>query len=171
MEADLIWRSQDSFKIRRVADGREFTLQLASVVQADRDYVNNSSIPLTAVKRFDSAKLAELQRQIPKLQPDAPLDANDPLIVDLFGRYERDIKAITEVGFDRHIRMLRDRMEADLKRIEAVAKTTVRNPPVLTQFGWTKGSGAWKEVFAARASVNWLRGPMRDYVDLLETLK
>lgn len=37
--------------------------------------------------------------------------------------------------------------------------------------GWTKGSGAWREVWASRSIMAWLNGPFNNYLIELEKLR
>lgn len=171
LEAELIARTTDSVTVRRASDRKEFTIRLAGLSAEDRDYANNSPIPLTTVKTFDTQKLASLKNSLPPLRPDAPLTADNPMLKDIAVRYQRSVAAIGTSGYARHVEMLKDQMAADIKRLEPVAATQLKNPPIYINGIWTTGGGAWQDVWAARSTLAWLNGPLASYVRNLEELK
>lgn len=171
LEAELIARTTDTITVRRASDRKEFTIHLASISTADQDYASLSTIPLTFVKAFDAKKLASLKTRFPPLTPNAPLKADNPILKDTIDRYERGVAAISPIGYARHIEMLKDQMASDMKRLEPIAATQLKNPPVYINGVWTTGSGAWQETWAARSTLSWLKGPLADYVRSLEGLK
>ena len=67
--------------------------------------------------------------------------------------------------------MIRGQIDSDLKRLAPTSVTVLKNPPYLTPIGWTKGSGAWREVWASRSIIAWLNGPFNDYLIELEKLR
>ena len=184
MEAELLARTTDVIRIRRNSDQKEFSLPLKNISELDREYVNKSGVPITVfaktndaplkiVPQFNAARLAILKSTIPPISAIAPLDSNDQNLINIFSSYKRNIESINAVGYARHIQLLRDKMVSDIAKLTPTAASNVANPPIFSPlYGvWSKGSGAWKEIWAARSTLAWLNGPLRNYITELEALK
>jgi hypothetical protein len=172
VDAELISRTVDTVTIRRNADQRHFTIPLTSLSEADRKYVAVSNVPVQQIKQFNVERLNQLKKTIPAISAHSPLESSFPSLTDLFNKYRRNIESISQTGYARSLDMIRMDIEADLKRLEPIAATNLSNPPTYYQnHGWSKGSGAWREVWAARSSVNWLKGPLNQHLTELEKLK
>lgn len=172
VDAELLSRTAETITIRRNSDQRHFTIALSTLSEADRTYVAASAIPLTHVKQFDLDRLNQLKKSIPALSSHAPLESTFPSLQDLFTKYRRNIESISPTGYARSVEMVKTDIEADLKRLEPVAATNLTSPPTYhPNYGWSKGSGAWREVWAARSAVSWLKGPLTRHINELEKLK
>lgn len=171
LEAELISRRVDTVTLRRNADKKEFTLPISNLSDADRVYLGTSSVPVTQVKSFDLSRLNTLKTAIPTLAAIAPLDSSDPIITDSYSKYKRSIQVLSQTGYARSLEMIRGQIESDLKRLAPISVTILKNPPILTTMGWTKGSGAWREVWASRSIMAWLNGPLNNYLTELEKLR
>ena len=86
-------------------------------------------------------------------------------------KYKRSIQVLSQTGYARSLEMIRGQIESDLKRLAPTSVTILKNPPILTTMGWTKGSGAWREVWASRSIMAWLNGPLNNYLTELEKLR
>ncbi len=171
LEAELIARTKDTATLRRNSDQKEFALPLSNLSDTDRAYIASSSVPLTQIKTFDMARLNTLKAAMPTLTAIAPLDSSDPIVVDSLSKYKRSIQVLSTTGYSRSLEMIRGQIESDLKRLGPISGTVLKNPPILTPMGWSKGSGAWREVWAARSIIAWLNGPLNSYLSELEKIK
>lgn len=171
--AELISRTSDSITIRRNEDLKEFSIPLNKLTAEDQAHVRASGIPITVIKQFDVSRLNELKRTIPTLTAVAPLESSYSTLVDHYNKYKRRIEFISETGYERHLQMLRHEVESDLKRLQPIASTSLRDAPTFNSstYSWSSGSGAWKDAWAARSIIAWLQGPLNRHIDELERLK
>ena len=172
LEAELIRRSVDAATVRRNSDKKEFTINLASLSEADRKFVAESDIPIIQVKKFDMTRLNSLKKSIPPLTARSPLESTFPNLIDISTKYKRSIEFLSPTGYARLIEMMRTDVTSDLKRLEPIAATSLRySPDNYGPYGFNPGSGAWKEVWAVRSAVAWLNGPLTAHISELEKLK
>lgn len=168
LEAELVRRTESEITLKRSADGKEFTLPLASFSDADQAWVGQSGVAIT--KPVDAEKLKALQASVPKLKVNAPLDANWPGCIQLQDKYTRAVAHIRPETIAQNVKNILLDMERDLKVLKPITETRLTNPPMFINGTWTKGSGAWSDVWAARSNMAWLQGPLFQHLSKIEAL-
>lgn len=168
LEAELIRRTETDVTLRRTADGKEFTLPLAGFSEADQAWVAQSTVAIT--KPVDVEKLKALQASVPKLKVDAPLDANWPTCIQIRDKYVRAIAHIRGETIAQNVKNIQLDMDRDLRVLKPITETRLTNPPVFVNGTWSKGGGAWADVWAARSNIAWLQGPLLQHLSQIEAL-
>ncbi len=168
LEAELMRRTETDITLRRGADGKEFTLPLAAFSEADQSWVAQSQVVIS--KPVDVEKLKELQASVPKLTVNAPLDAKWPSCIQLQDKYVRAIAHIRAETIGQNVKNILLDMERDLKTLKPITETRLTNPPVFVNGVWSKGGGAWSDVWAARSNMAWLQGPLFQHLSKIEAL-
>ena len=152
IEADLVAKTETTASLKK-PDGQVVTVPLDYLDDASRKAVADTKVKVAPV--IDAEKWKKLTGPLPTISASAPLRSDHNDLVQLRGKYDRLLSVITQNSVDSHLRIIRDTVEADRKRLEPISKTQV-NPPRYFNGVWEGGSGAWKEVYAARASLSWL---------------
>jgi hypothetical protein len=169
IEADLIAKSPTHARLRMTGGGQTVNVPLERLSEADRKFV--SQTPTAAIPVFDQAAFQKLIAPLPSPSVEAPLNVNHNDIVQTCARYDRAFASITQTTIPGNIKIIRAMIDTDLKRLIPITSTSLANPPRLTPLGnWTKGGGAWAEVYAARALVPWIKGPVESRLVALERL-
>ncbi len=173
LEADLIAKTVSTVTLRRQGDGREFAVTIASLSPADREYIAGwqpADVPPPR-KAVTEQQIADLVAGLPEIKnPRAPLEANYPNVVDFREKYSRALKQMRPATIPQTLAIVREMARKDADILLAITKTVLTNPPILTPFGWSKGSGSWKESYSAQANLNWLTSELPPYLSRFEDL-
>lgn len=164
IEAELTSRTADTVTLTKV-DGKEVTVPLTYLDEASRKQAVETK--LLAPPVIPDEQWKKLVAEFPAIQPQAPLKASHNDLVRLRDRYNRAIASFTQAAAASHVRTMRGMVESDLKRIEPMSKSKLSEVPVYSGGVWSGGSGAWREVYAARASLAWL-GQVSKRLDSIE---
>jgi hypothetical protein len=169
LDAELISRTEKTLKLKRASDGRVFELPIDKFSEVDKAWVQASPVPVR--KAVDPVKLKALTDRAPALKTEPPLPRGWPRCEEIFNKYQRALMHIRVDTVAQNIAMIRADAVKDIKTLEPLLATRLLNPPVLLPSGvWTKGGGAWGDVWAARSIIAWLNGPLNNHLAKIETL-
>lgn len=169
LDAELVGRTETTLKLKRAGDGKVFELPLDKFSEEDRAWVKASAVPIQ--KTVDAAKLKALTEATPAMKTQAPLPTDWPRCGEIFRKYQRAVTHIRAETVAQNIAMIRADAAKDIKTLEPLLATRLLNPPVqLPTGGWSKGGGAWGDVWAARSIIAWLNGPFNDHLAKIEAL-
>lgn len=169
LDAELVGRTETTLTLKRAGDGKSFELPLEKFSEEDRAWVKASPLPIQ--KTVDAAKLKVLTDATPAMSTQAPLPTDWPRCGEIFRKYQRAVTHIRAETVAQNIAIIRADAAKDIKVLEPLLATRLLNPPVLLPTGgWSKGGGAWGDVWAARSIIAWLNGPLNDHLAKIEAL-
>ena len=169
LDAELVARTADTVTLKRETDSKEFSLPIASLSKEDQAFIKKSGIPVA--KPVDEAALKALANRIPVIVAQPPLAADWITLTELHKKYQRSFSHIRPETVLQNAVKIRVDIERDIQILQPSASTTVKDPPYLLPSGkWSKGGGAWAEVWSAQSALTWLRGPLSQHLEKIETL-
>ena len=168
IDGELISKTENAATIKRT-DGVVVTVPLEKLSVADREFVLTAAVE--AQKTVDAAKLKALQNSLPQLRALSPLESNWPSCVQVYDRYKRAVAHIRPETLEQNLKNIRADIERDVRTFTPLAQTNLKSPPTQYKDGsWSKGSGAWGDVWAAKSNIAWLNGPLSKHLDKIEAL-
>lgn len=151
LRGDYVSATDDSVTVKR-EDGLTVAIPLASLSDADVTWVKNQPKPRVITREEIDKIVARFPR---------PRHYSNEM-QELYDRYESMVKFIRPDTLPANMKMIRSKVEDDVKRLRPIAATNPR--------GVYYSSAAGPQIVAAQRSLNWLEGSFSRYLDSFDRL-
>ncbi len=162
IQAEFISATKDSVTVRR-DDGATVSIPLALLSDEDATWINNQPKPVEITQ--------EQVDKIVKAFPKAGALANGEVTNDLqqlHNKYESMVKSIRPGTIGANVKMIRKKIDDDIKILEEIAKTS--------QGDWTgkrlssQSQAAENGILSARRGLRWLQVSLTSYLQAFDSL-
>jgi len=162
IQAEFISATKDSVTVRR-DDGATVSIPLALLSDEDATWINNQPKPVEIA-----------QEQVDKIIKAFPKAATLPGgevtndLQQLHNKYESMVKSIRSGTIGPNLKMIRKKIDDDIKILEEIAKTAPGD--------WTgkrlsgQSQAAENGILSARRNLRWLQGPLATYLQSFDSL-
>jgi hypothetical protein len=162
IEAEYVSTTKEKVTVRR-ADGLTVAIPLAVLSDDDVAWVDRQPKPV-------EVSLDQLNKIIAEF-PRAPALSNGEVTNDLkqlHDKYESMVKFIRPGTIGPNVKMIRKKMDDDIKIFGEIAKTSSGDHS--GKRGSTQSKGAENTILSARSSLKWLEGALTSYMNQFDPL-
>jgi len=170
-KAAFVARTSTTATIRR-SDGQVFTIPVSTLAASDAAWIAQQ--PLSPEPAAPKAAPAVTQKQIDQVVADFPaapaLNGYEVTneLQQLHTKYLGMVKFIRPATIEANLKMIRSKVEDDIKRLSPIAKTS--SGDWSGKRNSTQSAAAENGILSARAALGWLEGTLTPHLQAYDTL-